>query len=741
MRPIIPFIFLVPVVFLGCREEVSGPEEEDDDHRPITEASVGASGGMLRTEDFCLNVPPGAFSGSEELELVAQADSGLFGENSRSIPYRIEGLPETYDIPLRVSIAYEGSLSGETFVVVGEEAIDPQSGVKTVIYDFLAAEDSSGFLVCEIPGLDAEQTAKTIRKGKPEAGEKKWISVEAVSDYFSTYFDLGEEAKYKIYIPAGVEDLYSPMLHDYLDNAYTRINHELLEDLDSKYIITYPVFMANLAGDDCCRFAWRNGSSDGRKKAKGILAVNVNKFNEDPDRMQIMIGREVLRSLLFVYDPEYPRMRPPDQVPHHWLDQAVLSWSETEFADELDRADLIPSDFRGNELAPFNGMHAGILMGNGTVIENITGHGRGMSAFIKFLSDNFSHIWFPGIYMKISEGVHPVEAIRFFLEAVHEGSKDYDWWNDWIMFYMDYLKGECFAVPGSTFMERIPEAQKFSVNSKDDTLKTFQGSYPDLSGKLYAIEVNDQDIRENGTLECSLTEGGPGAADAGIILFGYNGDKITPLNEDLSPVATGLQAYKSVLALVFNSAANQPYTGSSSVEWQVKVFYDRSLPYVSCKIETRFWGPWEHDWIPPVNPEPFIDTLLWAATWYTRGGCSGNTYIGTINPEMQGVGATGEARVTLDDDLNVTSFEVVAYWSPQDDSITWSIRGDYTAKTYEIASNLQHEVSGSAVCQSVSGVYYYSEGPTSTPGTRRYSKMTGFLCNEESYLKLSFSTY
>ena len=34
--------------------------------------------------------------------------------------FKLEGLPDEYSMPLRVGIGYEGSLTGESFVTIGE---------------------------------------------------------------------------------------------------------------------------------------------------------------------------------------------------------------------------------------------------------------------------------------------------------------------------------------------------------------------------------------------------------------------------------------------------------------------------------------------------------------------------------------------------------------------------------------------------------------------------------------------
>ena len=194
-----PTIIYVLVLFFlfTCQKEEPIPTEELEKNN-ITKATIGSSGGLLQTEYLSVSIPAGAFLDTEELNLVELSDTGVFGDNSRSIRYKIEGLPETYDKSIKICIGYQGALSEETFVMIGTEAINPESGEEEVFYDFLSAVDSSGFLICYIPGIDDDQGDGSLAKATDAESGKKWISIEVISDYFSNFYSWGE-IKYKIY--------------------------------------------------------------------------------------------------------------------------------------------------------------------------------------------------------------------------------------------------------------------------------------------------------------------------------------------------------------------------------------------------------------------------------------------------------------------------------------------------------------------------------------------------------------
>lgn len=735
----VPALFLTLLVMMitGCQKETEPPGEKTEKEE-ITEADIGLNGGILKTDSIYVSIPAGAFTGTEALNLSVISDAGIFNEYSRSVRYRITGLPETFDQPMKISIAYSGSLTGETYVVVGEAAMDPETGEEVVFYSFLDAVDSAGYLNCNLPGYDEEADTTGQLKSLSSAVTKKWISIEVISNYFTNFYTW-QDVFYKIYIPDDKKQLFSPMIIDFLDNAYDRINHSILDNPDIGYVDIFHVFLANLPGVDYCKFAWRNGSSDHRKKPKGILAVNVNKMDDDK-MMRIMTGREVLRSLLFVFDHEYPNMRQPEQIPHHWLDQAVLSWSEAEFAEEAERADHIPSDFQGHELAPFFGLHAGIMTGDGDMIQNILNHGRGMSAFIHFLTDEIGKALIPGIYSKISEGLPPVDAIQSLFESVNIFGEYFSYKDLWVDFLSDYLQGNIYKIRGNTFIDRIPPENLFSIVDKSDTLKVFQGSFADLSVRLYKVDLVDQEFMESGTLSFSITGGN--STQSKLLLYGITNDRIALLGDELSFESEIFQTYHSFIVLVFNGVANPPYTGNSTIEFKVIARRSKDLPYKRCTLEIFCKGIYEHDKIPSTNPEPFTDTLNWMNTWRTLGETTGNVYTGTFDPNYHTENTSGSFRVTFDNALNIISFELNSlYLVPAVDSVVWTVEGSGLSKSFETGFSLQHELDGAGVCSAVTKAYLYSETPSAIPDKRQYSKMTSHLCDSDSHILFTFSNY
>lgn len=741
MKSIVIVLILPVILLLGCQKEEENPSGDPNENpgegqteEPVTEATIGSDGGLLKNDSITITIPEGAFLQNEELNISALHESSNFGEFLSSGRFMLEGLPESYDKPLKVCIAHNGELEGESFVVVGEQGMNLESGESEVFYEFITAKDSSGFLICEIPGRDDSVEGSNLKSASGTSAEKKWISIEVVSKYFSNSF-TNTKKTYKIYLPANRNDAFTPRIVGWLDIAYGIVNL-VVNDYEMKEIIPYHIYLANLSDKHYCRFAWKNGTDDNSRKPKGLLAINVNRL-EDTDEMKIMIGREVLRSVLFSFDPKYPTLRPIDQIPHRWLDQAVISWSEGIF----DPGKVIPSDFPGNELKPFNGMQAGIMQGDGSFKQNITDHGRGMASFIRYSDIGIPEGLLTDIYTGIEKGEHPVKAIKSSCDILGLYPGFSPFYTHWYNFFARYLEGKIYGVTGNTFLSSIPESCQFNIDVESDTVRVFQHTYPDLSAKLFRINLNDPGFKENGTLEFSITGGNAMTHNLGGLLYGYNNGKLTFLGEMGQLFENSdFQSYGTLVFLLCNTTANDPYTGNSTIELTIVAKRKNLLPYGFCQLEMSVLGDHLVERDPP-EVEPYHSTFQVFGTWKFSGGCGDNTFTGTFDPSYHPETTHGTLNVTFDDDMNITHFDFTGYdRSLKADTLAWELIGTSLDKTYQSGANLQHELVGTGVCGSLQGVLHYSESTHSSGGTVQYT-VVNHTCNEFSLLKFSFGKH
>lgn len=708
MKKLLSFLMVFVLLFFSCTEKEPTAPSEDQPTEALAEATIGPSGGELKIDEFSLIVPSGAFLSDEIITITEDNELDPFGDNTVSKQFRLEGLPDNYSKSLRVIIKYDGGLSDESYILVGEEGMSAANGQPEVIYDFISAKDSSGYLVCDVslnPGDPTIPKSNLI----DTPSEKKWILIKAVSKYISFFGGLYE---HHVYVRSADVSSISEIVSSF-DGSYYTIMSEMDLDLPQQQA---SIYIANLSGEDYCKFAYRNASGD--KKAKGLFAINSNKLN-DMEKMGVEIHKEVLRFILFGYDPTYPIMVDPLSQPHFWIKQALITWT----GEESLHIEGVPKDFVGNELAPLNGMHAGIFEGDSDVLTNTINHGNGMSSFFQFLKVNTVLT----VLSNIKKGLHPVEAIAKLLD--YEGANYLSTY--WIEFLNDYLgyddDGLFTNIDYDTILKSIAIENVFDINSSSDSLKEFRRTYVDLSGQLFRINVNSPEIREKAKIQVKIDHPTINEDLVNLTLFGVannsSNTQFENIDQGVNITLSDLNRYNTILALVINSNYSPPYNNTTELELEVRLIQE-SIQFKHCDIK--------------LSVVAIHDTLkgAWNPAWYTDGSFTDNVYTGIINTERHGGNATGNITIEVDDDFNIKSLNVMAYHSDQYISSQWGFTAS-NVPTYENEPYLVvYNSSGNIVCSYVSSIYAKYTNPDES-----YTEYWNFECEEESLLHIKFHNY
>jgi hypothetical protein len=334
--------------------------------------------------------------------------------------------------------------------------------------------------------------------------------------------------------------------------------------------------------------------------------------------------------------------------------------------------------------------------------------------------------------------MHPVEALAFAcnFEGIYSG--DTDFLSEWYTFFASYILGKVYQVPGTVFLSGISNDCIFDINTSEDTIKIFQGLYPDLSSKLYRINLNDQKFKEEGSLEFSITGGSAKNEDLAGCLFGYQNDSFSLLGEMGQLFETGdFSSFSSLYFLLCNTTANRPFTGNSSVELTIQAKRKKKLPYANCQVELTVLGDHLVERDPP-DVDPYHSSFNVFNTWKFVGSCDENSFTGSLDPSYHPESRHGTLNVNFDEDLNITRFDLTCYDRDlKADTLAWEIVGVDLAKTYESGSSLIHEKLGSGVCTSLQGLFNYSESTHASGGTVQYT-VVNHSCNDFSLLKFMF---
>ena len=323
------------------------------------------------------------------------------------------------------------------------------------------------------------------------------------------------------------------------------------------------------------------------------IALNKDGLDDDTE-LRTTTGHELLHLVQYLYDPRWAITKKGYPAVFQWLNEATAVWCERGLSGD---AGYVSGAFPGLELAPFQGMQAGAA-------DDPSSHGYGMSSFVEYIVKKHGQTLIPTWYSMIKDGEHPVRAIDISL--------DYRLPLEWEPFLRSYLMGEIYGVYASRFMSDTWDS--FIPQTKDDTLKVFSESYPDLSARTFFIRFhpNLPAYSDGAALKLHIDQ-----QEADLTAFIYDGQASQPMifhshsmDSLLITDLKGLQSTnKRILLLVSNTRFSDPYTNETTinltaevievpssykafVEWSVNAYNWKVTDSGGTSWETGSNGPW-----------------------------------------------------------------------------------------------------------------------------------------------------
>jgi hypothetical protein len=649
--------------------------------KPQAEATrtVDNEGGVLETDDVALTVPSGAFSEPAELA-VYMDETDDFSGNEVTQSIVIQGLPVTFTKPLKLALKYSGELSNESFIAMGIK--NPFSLVddSTIVYSMLPAEDSSGFLICEIPPQDYGEIglSKGIHFGRDTpAGIFRFRGV-------SNYQPNNELGKFTIYCPSDMES-YVPEIKQMLESCYKTIAEELGFSWDW-YDFLWPVQVNVIASEDMAnRFLHANSIFGGELTFNDdtYYLININKsslLNGQMNSIKQDVGKELVLSVLQLYSGSILKIY--KDLDYYWVAHAIYYWSEEFFTDPA--SFTAPRRFVHNEMMPFIGLCAGARHNYYTVQR----HGRGMSAVIKYLSDGSSYgIKGPAkTFEMIRSGTPPPSALIYTTDRMLA-----EWWPG---FFHDYVAGDVYHVDGSFFLGDEIISRTWTIDDEQDTEHIFSssdlGGYDDLSAKQFLVNLNysEFDNADNLLIDAEST----GANDDGVavIVFGVKNDDLHFLGESINGDAAveleDLKDYydnnwRQFLIVVVNSLGEPPFDGKSHIDLKLEVKQSSPPVFTSCKIRLKCHRFYIREYQSGQTDYYDTDNSLENAT-YHEGSFTGNTFTSNYEYKNNPHTYTREGTIvvvlneTYDNVVSFTMNDVKTYVSNEDAKETISISAE-----------------------------------------------------------------
>jgi hypothetical protein len=506
----------------GCGSDSTEPQEPVLDV-VLAESTIGPEGGVLAGGDLELVVPAGAFPAQADLSLIRETECDPLGVGAA--PYRIEGLPSTWNASLDVRLRRPVAAPDSATLVLGED----------VWVTSLAATQTTWRFVHTI--ADTAWWATTLEP--PDGAAKAPRDVGAVDVRVLLMLNRGIHYTSGGHFEIGFDPLtVLPerilALGEYLEEAHAYFQGLGYSVADRT---AWPVFVMvrPLSAGQYGFFSPSHWSVNAC-----TLEFNATMLH-DAAEMQVTAGHEYFHFVQYFYDPRSIWARASDGGPNLWLDEAASVWIERAFSDDPAQVSVVRAH---NELVPLGGAAAGAPA-------DPANHGYGLASLLLYanglasLDDRLR-----GTYEDIRSGATPFAALQSHLPGAIG-----DWWDD----YLELLVGGGLYGDVTGAMVRDERSGLFAVNGAADTLSTFHHQFADLSGRIYWVNLRYAAIDPRATLmvdadggECSIVAF-RFHADEPLVALGRSDDRLTVTGlRDLTDADCGL------MVLVANRRAEAP---------------------------------------------------------------------------------------------------------------------------------------------------------------------------------------
>jgi len=716
-------ILILLVLVIGCSEDSTTGPEDDGNYTLEDTQTIGLGGGIIEAEDFSLTIPAGAFDGDQHLELYASTEDQPFGEDGVSRTFMIDGLPDEYHEPLDMSIIYEGLLSDLSFIAIGDESYATDSGEMTIGYLMCTATDSIGALHCVLPEREYEEGISTgLIMASPQSGTNAFRA-RAISRQ-----DTIKTDHFRVVYPKyGSEYSWAKKLGTFLEEAYSEYL-DLNFDLDG---YEWPCFViVRDLGEDrdgsfrlSRQFGWR-----------GYLEFNRTLANDESlpfPQTRLAAGHELFHLVQSLYDPRWPWTQAKSKAVHFWLDEATATQIEEKFTDDQS---FIPGPFRGNEMAPFDGLQP---RDSWSGIQKLK-HGYGMSVLIDYFLETYAEDMRRMIYVKLKENGTPLfdPNTTYPVESIIEATSQPD---EWLLdFFVEYVSGNLYDVEKYVFMSDMTDVH--IAGEGITSAATWTSS--DLSAHLYSIIPETESIES-----ITFSTNWPVPDEIGIALFKDR----TGLSFELLSYGYGQQVLNGVSAilddgsnlavLVVNTRAVSPYTGSSDLILNLDVVAEEDpedpevIGFRSFDFKIRVVGHWRHVLGDITNEyESDLEEEPWGAVNVISGEMTDET---TFEGSFESEGATGEVMAIFNADLDtVRTLNLEMNWSGSGGrELFHSFAAKEIPRSDDLPDWSWFRVDSAKVCNYLDDVQYTSI----IPANDETKTLTGYHCTDGgSYSSLIF---
>lgn len=619
------------VILQGCRlfEELTGPEESKlPEEQTVT---IDERGGTIEVEGFSVSIPAGALTQESTVGISVTDTPIAWPGHLVSSIYQLEGLPKECSKPLTIRIRYQRDLQESSLICRSVSGISPCTGNPGNVHRFLPAMDSAGYLIATLPALPGDGMMKSGDRSNGKS-RQTFAGLTGYIQHTSQHF--------RITLPGEWDKTIKTTLAEILER-----NHKTIGELGFTYTgmpkTPWDVYMIPFT------------SADQKRYCMFIPEPDLHLFNYvfDEPKVRDMAsyyyvlcaagGREFFHSVLSTYDTRY--FKSPDgtvEPARFWWHHAVASWAEEKFITypdgythpldfeppiSYDPAEIVP-------LAPFRGIQAGSGQSEQTALK----HGGGMAVFVKYLVEQYGKQVLTAIYERIREGDYPVNAIKQGVESTDNAAQITQWWPE---FFKAYMSNKLYGVDDQMFMDASEET--FTITSEQTTSAIFTKQYPDLSTRIYRVQLKYDDLSPDADLQLSLTGQPVSSKETMLLVYKYQSspteaepfqfveqaiEQIT-----ISNVRTFMdQGFGDLLVVVVNSHADLPEAlGMAEMTLEMNLLETQVPQFNRCTFDLIVSGEWGTE----SSTREMQERLLWQCE---GGDFTDNTYRHTIETSSSG---------------------------------------------------------------------------------------------------------
>lgn len=625
-------------------------EEKQENTSDTGMLKVGTEGGQVSLNQLHIYIAAGTFDKEQDILITAMEGDDDFGENAGSAVYQISGLSEVIHKPIRIAINYDGILTGDPLIAIGEEMYATSLDSVLTAYHTQAATDSAGYLVYHIPA----NTSQVKSPQESDIATSTLIKLVALNKF---KVSLSSNNHFILSYPIANQQ-EGIVLGQHFEKAYETCLTMGFSSEGKDWpvsVIAKKLAKKNVAGYYSWSIPGGSGTTDSQIQASvktGKFTINTILFTDD-EELAVTAGHEFLHLVQHLYEFSSPWVEPEQS----WLKEASAVWFEEKFTD---KPYYMSSSHKNREKYMFDGWQY--------KDRGYAKNGYGLSPIIKGVAERYGDDAIVKMFEIIKEGVLPTDAVDpvdAVFSVITEPVVHF-----WHSVLGAYLLGYYYNAYGNMKSDKTCAMDAKGVVIEPEIHKDYILNYSahDLSGQIFILTAGN--LTAQSTVPLSFSVNDP--AYCGILVGKYRQDiGLLPIGEFfpgegdrvfIEDAKTLFDEGYDLMVMVSNGHHDQEanYQGMSDIELKIEIAEPPVARFEKVSLSYGLDLKWDNvcssgNSSPPgpgytfqshgVNQEP-LDVYLFQ---------SGNTFSGTWTGHttyLPGTIYTGSIKFTLRDDEN-----------------------------------------------------------------------------------------